>query len=278
MDQIDIDRIERIIKDRESSHNFLFSRNSKSYKSFLELEKNAYSTNKLERKYKELIALGISIIQNCESCMEWHVHQALEFGATFDEIFEAVDVGIEMGGGPATVFTRFVIRVVEYYKNRMIKELKSEQDFIECTEVIQKSFKTVADDFNLNQANAPTHPSNLTITSLKESVEKGIVFYGLHIHDKMIGCIGIEQSLEKHKFHIEKVAVLPEKRHNGHGKMLMDFACEKIHKNDGKLISIGIINENIVLKKWYTDYGFVQKGLKRFDHLPFEVCFMEKEL
>jgi hypothetical protein len=60
--------------------------------------------------------------------------------------------------------------------------------------------------------------------------------------------------------------------------MLMDFACDKIHQNNGKLISIGIINENIVLKKWYTDYGFVEKGLKRFDHLPFEVCFMEKEV
>jgi hypothetical protein len=47
------------------------------------------------------------------------VHQALEFGASFDEIFEAVDVGIEMGGGPATVSIRFVIKVVEYYKNRV---------------------------------------------------------------------------------------------------------------------------------------------------------------
>lgn len=183
-----------------------------------------------------------------------------------------------MGGGPATVSARFVIKVVEYYKNRMIKELKSEQDFIKCTEVIRSSFKTVADEFNLNQSNAPTHTSNLTITSLMDAVGKGIVFYGLHIREKIIGCIGIEKSPEEHKYYIEKLAVIPENRHNGYGKMLMDFACEKIHQNDGKLISIGIINENIVLKKWYKDYGFVQKGLKRFDHLPFEVCFMEIEI
>lgn len=160
----------------------------------------------------------------------------------------------------------------------IIKVIKSEQDFIECTEVLRRSFKTVADEFNLNQTNAPTHPSNLTIESLKKSVEKGIVLYGLHIHDKMIGCIGVEQSPEKHKYYIEKVAVLPEKRHNGYGKMLMDFACATIKQHNGKLISIGIINESSVLKNWYTEYGFVEKGLKRFDHLPFEVCFMEKEL
>jgi|WetSurMetagenome_2_1015567.scaffolds.fasta_scaffold306209_1 AhpD family alkylhydroperoxidase len=111
MDQFNIDKIERIKEDRERSHGFLLNRPSKTYNSFLELEKNAYSSNKLERKYKELIALGISIIQNCESCMEWHVHQAIEFDASFDEIFEAVDVGIEMGGGPATVSARFVIKV-----------------------------------------------------------------------------------------------------------------------------------------------------------------------
>jgi len=60
--------------------------------------------------------------------------------------------------------------------------------------------------------------------------------------------------------------------------MLMDFACEKISERNGKLISIGIINENSVLKNWYIKYGFIEKGLKRFDHLPFEVCFMEKEI
>ncbi len=278
MDRIDIDKIERIIKDRELSHDFLRKRHSKSYDSFVELETNAYASNKLQRKYKELIALGISIIQNCESCMEWHIHQALEFGATFDEIFEAVDVGIEMGGGPATVSTRFVIKVMEYYRNRMIKELKSEREFIECTEVIQNSFQTVADEFNLNRNNAPTHPSNMTFNTLKEAVGKGSIFYGLYSNGKIIGCIGIEKSSEEHKYYIEKLAVLPDKRHHGYGKMLMDFACENIHEKNGKLISIGIINENTLLKNWYIKYGFIEKGLKRFDHLPFEVCFMEKEI
>lgn len=278
MEKSDLDKIEKIIVDRERSNSFLLNRHSKAYISFLELEKHAYSSNKLERKYKELIALGISIIQNCESCMEWHVHQAIEFGASFDEIFEAVDVGIEMGGGPATVSTRFVIKVIEYYRNKMIKEIKSEKDLIECTEVIQKSFKTVADEFNLNISNAPTHPSNITLTALKESVGKGITCYGLYRNNKVIGCISIEKSPDINKYYIEKLSVLPDKRNNGYGKMLMDFACDKIREKGGKIISIGIINENAILRNWYKKYGFNEKGLKRFAHLPFEVCFMEKEI
>ena len=34
--------------------------------------------------------------------MEWSIKQALEHGATAEEIVEAVDVAIEMRGGPAT--------------------------------------------------------------------------------------------------------------------------------------------------------------------------------
>lgn len=278
MDQIDVDKIEKIVKDREYADKIFLKRQSKVYNSFLELEKNAFASNKLDRKYKELIALGISIIQNCESCMEWHIHQALEFGATFDEIFETADVGIEMGGGPATVSTRFVIKVLEYYKKKMLKELTSEKELIECTEVIRRSFKTVADELNLNESNAPSHPSNLTLSTIKELVGKGINFYGFYSHNNLIGCIGIEKSPEENKYYLEKLAVIPEKRHKGYGKILMDFACDRILDKKGKVISIGIINENNVLKSWYQKYGFIEKELKRFNHLPFEVCFMEKEI
>jgi AhpD family alkylhydroperoxidase len=130
MDKIDLEKIDKIIKDREYANNYLISKKSKTYNSFLELEKNTFTSNKLERKYKELIAIGISIVMNCESCIEWHIHQALELGSSFDEILESIEVGIEMGGGPATVSTRFAIKVIEYYQNKMIKELKLKKELL----------------------------------------------------------------------------------------------------------------------------------------------------
>jgi len=65
------------------------------------------------RKTKELIAVGISVRIDCESCMQWHIEQAKEAGATMREVLEAVEVGIEMGGGPATVSARFALEVME---------------------------------------------------------------------------------------------------------------------------------------------------------------------
>ena len=100
-------------KKRKEAHLKLLKLDSKVYKAFLELEKEAFSDGALAKKYKELIAVGISVVKNCESCMQWHIEQAAQSGATRQEVLEAVEVGIEMGGGPATVSARFALDVME---------------------------------------------------------------------------------------------------------------------------------------------------------------------
>ena len=87
------------------------------YNALINIEEQAYSVGKLAKKYKEMIAIGISIHINCESCLEWHINEALNACATKDEIIEAIGVGIEMGGGPATFSSRLAMKVLEYYTN-----------------------------------------------------------------------------------------------------------------------------------------------------------------
>ena len=71
------------------------------------------SDGALTRKHKELIAIGISVTIDCESCMQWHIEQAAQTGAGRQEVLEAVEVGIEMGGGRATVSARFALEVMD---------------------------------------------------------------------------------------------------------------------------------------------------------------------
>lgn len=117
MDQKDKEKIEKIISDRKHSHSF-YLKKSEVYKSFVDMEQKTFQNRKLDKKTKELIAIGISIIKNCESCLEWHIHEALKDGANEDEIIEAIEIGIEMGGGPATVSSRFALKILEYYKDK----------------------------------------------------------------------------------------------------------------------------------------------------------------
>jgi AhpD family alkylhydroperoxidase len=111
----DKEKISHIINLRKKADSY-YSKRSKVYKSFLEMEKNTYTGGALTKKVKELIAIGISVVTNCESCMEWHIKQAIDDGASHDEIIEAIEVGIEMSGGPGTVAARFAMNVLQYYQ------------------------------------------------------------------------------------------------------------------------------------------------------------------
>jgi len=77
------------------------------------MEKAAFSDGALPTRQKEPIAIGISVVEDCESCMQWHIEQAVAAGASFEEVLEAIEVGIEMGGGPATVSARFALDVMD---------------------------------------------------------------------------------------------------------------------------------------------------------------------
>jgi len=113
-----MDKLEEISTKRRNSHARMIALKSKVYSGFLEMEKAAFSDGALRKKHKELIAVGISVVRDCESCMQWHIEQAAAAGASFEEVFEAIEVGIEMGGGPATVSARFALEVMDRTKLR----------------------------------------------------------------------------------------------------------------------------------------------------------------
>lgn len=113
-----MDKLKEISRLRKKAHATLLKKNSKVYKAFLEMEKATYCDGELPRKVKELIAVGISVVINCQSCMQWHIEQAAQQGATEKEIIEAIEVGVEMGGGPATAHARFALEVLESLNNK----------------------------------------------------------------------------------------------------------------------------------------------------------------
>jgi AhpD family alkylhydroperoxidase len=108
-----MDKLQHLSQQRKHAHEKLLKLKSKVYEAFLEMESAAYRDGFLLKKNKELIAVGISVVINCESCMQWHIEQAAKSGATMNEVLEAVEVGIEMGGGPATVSARFALEAME---------------------------------------------------------------------------------------------------------------------------------------------------------------------
>ena len=73
-------------------------------KGFMALHHQSMASGALPRKLKELIALSIAICIQCDGCIAYHIHDALDAGATHDEIACTIGVAILMGGGPSVVY------------------------------------------------------------------------------------------------------------------------------------------------------------------------------
>ena len=142
--------------------------------------------------------------------------------------------------------------------------------------VIRLSFATVAEEFGLTEQNCPSHTSFITADKLKNHFERGWLMYGLYCDGRLVGYVSLSQENDG-MFELHNLAVLPEYRHEGYGKQLLDFCKNKIKALGCNKITIGIIEENTILKNWYTANGFAHTGTKTFAHLPFTVGFMEWE-
>lgn len=73
-------------------------------KHFSALHKSAVKSKALPNLTKELIALGISISIRCNECITYHLNDAINAGATDEEIIETINVSVMMGGGPALMY------------------------------------------------------------------------------------------------------------------------------------------------------------------------------
>jgi len=61
-------------------------------KIYLRFYKETYKSTDIDRKTKELIAIAASLGFSCQGCLEGHLKKALEFGATRQEISEAISI------------------------------------------------------------------------------------------------------------------------------------------------------------------------------------------
>ena len=82
---------------------------------FARLHRKSVEDGVLTGKTKELIALAISVAIRCEGCISYHVHDAIQAGATRPEMMEAIGVAILMGGAPAAVYATYAMDAIDQF-------------------------------------------------------------------------------------------------------------------------------------------------------------------
>ena len=145
------------------------------------------------------------------------------------------------------------------------------------SEIVRKANQVVADRFDLRPDNAPKHPSNCTEEWIQDAFEKGIAYYVLEDEGRACGCVALEQPNEE-VCYLERLAVLPDCQRKGYGEALVKHIFAEAEKLGAQRVEIGTIAEYSELSAWYEKLGFALKQTRNFEHLPFNVAFMYKEL
>ena len=71
---------------------------------FGQLHQAAVADGVLPARIKELMALGIAVVKQCDGCIAYHSRGAALQGATPEEVAETLGVALLMDGGTASVY------------------------------------------------------------------------------------------------------------------------------------------------------------------------------
>lgn len=67
-------------------------------KRFFSLDTQTYQPGALDAKTKELLGLVASMVLRCDDCVAYHVDQCVRSGVRDEELWEAFDVALIVGG------------------------------------------------------------------------------------------------------------------------------------------------------------------------------------
>ena len=160
----------------------------------------------------------------------------------------------------------------------VIREIQ-EKDIDECVNVIRKSFQTVADEFGFTEENAPRHTAFATDARRIrwQMLGEQRPMYAYFDEDSIVGYYSLALQ-DNNECELNNLCVLPAYRHKGIGEALLLHAFERAKELECKTLNIGIVEENLVLRKWYEHFDFVHLGCKKYDFFPFTCGYMKKEL
>jgi len=81
------------------------------FEGFAKISKTASQSGSFTSAQKELIATAVAVTQGCEDCLLYHLEAAKRHGADEAAVIEALEVAVEMGGGPAMMYAGKALEV-----------------------------------------------------------------------------------------------------------------------------------------------------------------------
>ncbi len=98
---------------REKMNEKILERGTTVTKRFFNLDSKTYEDGALPRRTKELIGLTASMVLRCDDCVTYHLTQCVKIALSDEEIFEALDVALIVGGSIVIPHLRRAVDTLE---------------------------------------------------------------------------------------------------------------------------------------------------------------------
>lgn len=97
-------------------------------KRFFNLDTAAYREGALDRSTKELLGLVASMVLRCNDCIDYHLQQCVELGVSDDELDDAMNVALVVGGSIVIPHLRHAVETIDLLRERSEDETEAEND------------------------------------------------------------------------------------------------------------------------------------------------------
>ncbi len=113
MSKIENNRLEEFRQERSEANEKILDLDHLGIKRFFNLDSNTYKDGALPADTKELLGLVASAVLRCNDCIDYHLEQCAETGYSKDEIVDALNVALVVGGSIVIPHLRHAIDTLE---------------------------------------------------------------------------------------------------------------------------------------------------------------------
>ncbi len=111
-------RLDAFEEYRRRMNERIFATDHLGIKRFFNLDSSAYHDGALDGKTKELLGLTASLVLRCNDCIDYHILQCVQAGWSDEELYEAFNVGLIVGGSIVIPHLRHAVESLDLARAR----------------------------------------------------------------------------------------------------------------------------------------------------------------
>ncbi len=108
-----MNRLEVFNSYRTKMNNRILELDHLGIKRFMNLDTMAYKDGELDSKTKELLGLVSSTVLRCDDCIDYHLIQCLQSGYKPEELYDALNVALVVGGSIVIPHLRHAVETID---------------------------------------------------------------------------------------------------------------------------------------------------------------------